>query len=447
MPALPRNDPRTVFGWAMYDWANSAYITAAAGVLFPIYFASTVVPAEGVRLLGVTVDGEALWSGLVGFGSFVLFLAMPVLGAVADYSDAKKRFLQVFAYGGAAFTVLLAFAGSGQVVFALVAFLLSFVGFVAGNVMYNGFLPEITTDDTIDAVSAKGFALGYAGGGLQLLLAVAVIAGGERIGMSRPDAERVGIALAGIWWAAFSLFALSRLRDGAGGRPLPDDHARFPRPLAYLRLGFSRTWATTRQLAGVRPLLLFVVAFLLYNDAVQTIIALTSVYASRTLELSTPVVLATFLVVQFVAFFGALAFGRLAAAIGAKQAILVAVVGWVLAAVGGFLLPARAPGAFLALGVLVGIVLGGVQALSRSLYGSMVPEEATAEFFGFFAVFSKFSAIWGPLLFAGVATATGSSRLAILSLVVFLVTGGLLLAGVDVDAGRASRVRWRFESG
>ncbi len=432
-----RNDPRTIFGWAMYDWANSAYITTAAGVLFPIYFASTVVPESGITVLGRTMDGEGLWSAVVGLGAFVLFLAMPVLGAVADRSGAKRRFLQAFAYSGAAFTILLVFVGTGQVALALVLFLLSFVGFVAGNVMYNGFLPEITTDDTIDAVSAKGFAFGYAGGGLQLLIAVGIIALHDRLGIDRLTAERLGIAMAGVWWGGFSVFALSRLHDS------PTPGGERPGVLATARAGFGRTISTTRHLLGFRQLLLFVVAFLLYNDGVQTIIALTSVYASQTLALSTETILVTFLVVQFVAVFGAVAFGNLARRVGPKPAILVAIGGWVLVAVGGYLLPEGASGAFVGLGAAVGLVLGGVQALSRSLYGSMIPQAASAEFFGFFAVFSKFSAIWGPLLFAVVDTLTGSSRIAIVSLVAFLVAGGILLAFVDVEAGRSSRDRWR----
>ncbi len=432
-----RNDPRTIFGWAMYDWANSAYITAGAGVLFPIYFASQIVPESGVRLLGRTLDGEGLWGAVVGFGAFVLFLAMPVLGAVADLSGAKRRFLQVFAYGGATFTVLVVFVGTGQVALALAVFLISFVGFVAGNVMYNAFLPEITTDDTIDAVSAKGFAFGYAGGGLQLLLAVVVIAFHDRLGIDRLTAERIGIAMSGVWWGAFSVFALARLpRRSAAGT----EHLGF---VAMARAGFGRTLSTTRHLVGFRQLLLFVVAFLLYNDGVQTVIALTSVYASETLGLATETILVTFLVVQFVAVFGAVAFGWLARVIGPKRSILIAIGGWVLVTIGGYRIPEGASMLFIGLGAAVGLVLGGVQALSRSLYGSMIPQAASAEFFGFFSVFSKFSAIWGPLLFAVVDTITGSARLAIGSLVVFLVLGGILLAFVDVEAGRRSRERWR----
>ncbi len=425
----------------MYDWANSAYITAVAGVLFPVFFAGTVVPEGGISLLGHAVDGQTLWGAVVGGGSFLLFLAMPVLGAVADFSHAKARFLRVFAYGGALGTVLLLFLGPGRVAAALLLFLLTFVAFVAGNVVYNGFLPEITTDDTIDAVSARGFALGYAGGGLQLLLAVAIIGVGDRIGLDRPTAERLAIATAGLWWGGFAAFALSRLRDPGRSR---DGTAVSLRLGELVRVGFGRTWATTRRLRHFPRLLLFVAAFLLYNDGVQTVIALTSVYASRTLHLSTETILLTFLVVQFVAFAGALAFGRLAAWVGAKGAVLLSIGGWVVVTVGGALLPERAPLPFLLLGGLVGIVLGGVQALSRSLYGSMIPVEASAEFFGFFSVFSKFSAIWGPLLFA-VVSATIGPRVGIASLTVTLVLGGALLAFVDVDGARASRSRWRFD--
>ena len=436
-----RNDQKTIFGWAMYDWANSAYITAGS-LVFAIYFGDTIFPEAGLSVFGVTVDAEAFFGILLGIGALVLFLAMPILGAIADYSNSKKRLLQAFAYTGAVFAILTAVPGAGDLGLAIVVALIAQVGFVSANVMYEGFLPELTTPDTIDRVSARGFALGYAGGGIHLVLSLALLFFAEPLGLSEVMAQRIVIVSAGVWWAAFATFSFSRLSDD-GSRPmLPPEYLSTPRPIAYTRLGVGRIWRTTRQLIGFPQLLLFIVAFLFYNDGVLTVIKITPVFASETLELSTTTIAAVFVVIQLVAFFGALAFGWLANKAGAKRAILVSIAGWTLVTVAGYFLPVGQASAFLVVGALAGLVLGGVQALSRSLYGSMIPEDASAEFFGFYSVFSRFSAIFGPLIFAGVDILTGSARLSILFLTAFFVIGGALLAAVDVDRARASRTKW-----
>ena len=443
-PEPMRNNPKTIFGWAMYDWANSAYITAGS-LIFAIYFSDTVFPDDGFSAFGISVDAEAFFGILVGFGAFLLFLAMPILGAIADYSNSKKRLLQTFAYTGATFAILTAVPVACDLGVAVAVALLAQLGFVSANVMYEGFLPELTTPDTIDRVSARGFAFGYAGGGLHLILSLMLLFFAEPLGLAETTAQRIVIASAGIWWAGFSAYSFSRLRDAGTARPLPATYHSTPRPFAYGRLGVDRTLRTTRQLLGFPQLLLFVVAFLFYNDGVQTVIRITPVFASETLDLSATTIAAVFVVIQLVAFFGALSFGWLAGRVGAKRAILVSIVGWALVTVGGYLMPARQVAPFLLLGVLAGLVLGGVQALSRSLYGSMIPEEASAEFFGFYSVFSKFSAIFGPLIFAIVDIATGSTRLSILFLTAFFVIGGGFLSRVDVEVARASRNEWSLD--
>ena len=442
--APQRNDKRTIFGWAMYDWANSAYITAGS-LVFAIYFGDTIFPEDGLSILGRPVGAEAFFGIIVGIGAFALFLAMPILGAVADYSNSKKRLLQTFAYTGAVFAVLTAVPGAGDLGLAIVVALIAQVGFVSANVMYEGFLPELTTADTIDRVSAIGFALGYAGGGIHLVLSLILLFLAEPTGLSEDFAQRIIIVSAGIWWAAFATFSFSRLSD-EGSRPsLPPEYLSTPRPVAYTRLGVGRIWRTTRQLFGFPQLLLFIVAFLFYNDGVLTVIKITPVFASETLDLSTTTIAAVFVVIQLVAFFGALAFGWLAEKIGAKRAILVSIAGWTLVTFSGYFLPVGQAGTFLVVGALAGLVLGGVQALSRSLYGSMIPEDASAEFFGFYSVFSRFSAVFGPLIFAGVDIVTGSARLSILLLTAFFLIGGVLLAAVDVDKARASRTEWDLD--
>ena len=257
--APTRNNQKTIFGWAMYDWANSAYITAGS-LVFAIYFGDTIFPEAGLSVFGVTVDAEAFFGILLGVGALVLFLSMPILGAIADYSNSKKRLLQTFAYTGAVFAILTAVPGAGDLGLAIVVALIAQVGFVSANVMYEGFLPELTTPDTIDRVSARGFALGYAGGGIHLVLSLALLFFAEPLGLSEVMAQRIVIVSAGVWWAAFATFSFSRLSDDGSRPTLPPEYLSTPRPIAYTRLGLGRIWRTTRQLIGFPQLLLFIVA-------------------------------------------------------------------------------------------------------------------------------------------------------------------------------------------
>ncbi len=500
-----KNDKRALFGWAMYDWANSAYSTVIAGAVLPAFFVSGVVGEDGWQ----GRSGDSLWALGLALGTLLLFIAMPVLGAVADYSASKKRFLRTFAYGGSLFISVLIFAGSGDVLFTLGFFLLAQLGFVGANVFYDGFLPDLTTPDTIDKVSSRGFALGYVGGGLWLAL---VLAG---IFLAPEDSTelvtRIGIASTGVWWAGFTWFALKRLPETGEGQDIPATFA-FPHnwhrgvwtlvsvvvvglvvlvialvasvpflwfnvglalwmvALAWLvyrvatsdastdtvsltssfgkmaGIGFSRMFKTAAQLRNFPQLLLFIVAYMFYNDGVQTTINISSAYASGTLELSVTDIALTFLVVQFVAFGGALLFGWFSARTNIRRAIQVNLVVWVGIAITAYLLPVGEFLPFLGTGVVIGIVLGGIQALSRSLYGSMIPEEASAEFYGFYSVFAKFSAIWGPLVFA-IVSANGNGRLGILSIIIFFIVGFVLFSRVDIDRARASKNEWELSGG
>ncbi len=423
----------------MYDWANSAYITTF-GAIVAVFFASTIVPDEGFA----GQSGETLWAAVVGFGSLILFLAMPVLGTIADYAAAKRRFLRNFALLGAITTLVLPFVPDGGVVAFLLIALVSQIGFVAANVFYDGFLPSITTDDTIDRVSSKGFAYGYIGGGIYLLLAFVLLflSDNGTLGLSLATASRISIAGAGVWWLLFSVVTLRRLPDEGEAQPLPTEVADRSRLSAYARIGFGATWETTKKLLDFRALLLFVVAYFLYSNGINTVIAVTGVYAVDTLELATTEIVITFLIVQFVAFGGALFFGWLSGKIGTKPAIVISLFIWIAVTIAGYLLPVGEAAPLYTLGAVVGLVLGGSQALSRSLYGSMIPEESSAEFFGFFTVFSKASAVAGTTVFAIVSGITGSGRPAILSVVGFFIVGLILLIRVDVEEARSSRNRW-----
>jgi MFS transporter, UMF1 family len=433
-----QNDPGSIRAWITYDWANSAYATTILAAVLPAYFAAEVVGEGGFDLFDRNWTGQDLWALAVGAGPLIMFLATPVLGAIADFSGSKRRFLVVFATWGAVFTSLLFFAATGDVLLTLGLFLLAHLGFVGANVFYDAFLPDLTTDDTIDVVSSRGFAWGYLGGGLHLLLSLALIQLSDGLIPIDPAlATRIAIGSAGLWWLGFGVAAFKGIPRVGVSRPLPGGAT--PTWRAYTRFGFRRTFATLKKVAHNRPLLLFIIAFMLFNDGVQTTIALAAVYATETLDLGITIVIVGVLLVQFIAFFGAMGFGRLANRVGTKRALLTSIVVWSGVSLAAFFLPSGAAGPFLALAVVIGFVLGGTQALSRSLYGSMIPEEQSAEFYGFYSVFSKFSAIWGPWTFAFVRQVTGSARLAILSIAMFFVVGGVLFRSVDIDEGRRNR--------
>ena len=435
-----RNDRKTIFGWAMYDWANSAFIVTLGGIIAP-FFAATIVGEDGWN----GWSAETIWAAVISIGSTILFVIMPVLGSIADYNSAKRRFLRTFALAGGLLVLAVPFVPDGAVPWFVVLTLAAYIGFVAANVFYDAFLPSLTTEDTIDRVSSKGYAYGYVGGGVYLVLAVILLllSGDDGVtGLSSSTAARAAILGAGLWWIGFSVYSLRYLPETGDASPIPSRYRHMRPWRAYTAIGFGRTLATIRKLLGFRQLMLFVIAYIFYNDGVQTVINISGSYAADTLDLDLTTITVTFLVVQFVAFGGALVFGMMADRLGAKRSILSSLLVWSLVSVWAYFLPAGQPVPFILLGAVAGLVLGGSQALSRSLYATMIPESASAEFFGFYTVFSKFSAIWGPLVFSIVSHVTGSGRPAVLSIVAFFLIGGTLLSRVDVEAARAARDSW-----
>ncbi len=426
----------------MYDWANSAYVTTVAVALLPAYFARVVVGPQGVAIGGTTYSATSLWGFTVSGATLIAFVFAPVLGSIADFSSAKKRFLLAFAYSGSLFALLLFFSRSGDVFRTLLLFLVAQVGFVSANVFYDAFLPQISSEDKIDWVSGKGYAFGYAGGGLQFAISLGLVAGHETLGISQNLAVRISLALAALWWAGFTLFTARYLSEPPATEKLPERYRGWPRAAAYGAIGLSRTLKTLRRVGRFRHLVLFLIAFMLYDDGIQTVINMASVYAVDELGLSTTAVMLTLLMIQVVATPGALLFGRVAGAIGAKRAVMVTLALWSGVVVLAYFIHNATE--FFILGAAVGLVLGGSQALSRSFYGSMVPEQASAEFFGFYTIFSKFSAMWGPMAFAIIRQMTGTSRLSIISLIVFFIAGLVLLYFVDEGKAREAKQAGAF---
>ncbi len=422
----------------MYDWANSAYVTTVSVGLLGPYLLNVVVPPSGVVIFGIEFGASSLFPLAVGVSAGLVFILAPALGAIADFSRSKKHFLLFFAFMGAMATIPLYFSGTGDVLFTLALFVLAQTGFVAANVFYDAFLPDIASDQDMDRVSGKGFAYGYVGGGLQFAMSLLLVVGYEQIGITQQRGVQISMATAGIWWAGFTLFTVRYLKETRSGIPLPDTYRRKGRLLGYLTLGFSRTIQTTLKVGQFRHLALFLAAFMLYNDGIQTVLSVANLYGADELGLGYGALLGTLLMIQFVAIGGALFFSWLAGRIGTKQSIMLTLVVWSLAVSYAFFIETAME--FFILGGVIGIVLGGSQALSRSFYASMIPAEASAEFFGFYSVFSKFSAIWGPFVFFFINQITGSSRNAIVSLIVFFVLGLALLYFVDEDKARLADI-------
>ncbi|RMH70704.1 MAG: MFS transporter [Gemmatimonadetes bacterium] len=421
------NDKKQIFGWAMYDWANSAYITTTAVAILPIFFLKVVVPPAGVLIGRHYYAAESLWGFANSAATLVIFLLAPILGAISDFSASKKRFLMAFCYGGSLFAALLFFCNSGDVWMTLVFYFLSQVGFVGANVFYDAFLPQIASEDKLDWVSGKGYAFGYLGGGLHFAGSLALISLHAKIGISQTLASQIAMLTAALWWAGFSLFTVVLLKESSAVKTRPPD---LESKLSYLKIGIQRTWQTICKLKNFKHLVLFLFAYMIYNDGLQTVIKMATIYGGAELGLSTTVLMVTLLIIQFVAFGGAFFFGWLGEKISAKSALMISLVVWCGVLVYAYYLQNAA--GFMVLGVIVGVVMGGTASLSRSLYGAIIPVEAAGEFYGFYSVFSKFSGIFGMFMFGVVRQMTGSSRPAILALLAFFIIGFILLALVDV---------------
>lgn len=415
----------------MYDWAVSAIQTTIMVAVFPIYF---------IRVAGANVEPSTATQYLAIANSVVLAFAAiisPILGAVADYLAIRKKLLAFFMSIGVVATLLMFTIQRGDLTLAFVLFIFALGGATASFVFYESLLPHLAAEDEVDRVSTAGYALGYVGGGLLLALNLAWVSAPQLFGLpSGPDLTpaqqtlpaRLALLSAGVWWAVFSIPLFRRVREPAR-RIEPDETAR----ANPVRTAFRRLGETLRTLRGYRQAFLMLLAFLLYNDGIQTIIKMATAYGTE-LGIGQNALILAILIVQFVGIPCAFIFGIFAGKVGAKRCIFVGLAAYTGISVLGFFMTNATH--FYILAGLVGMVQGGTQALSRSLFASMVPPHRSGEFFGFFSVFEKFAGIFGPLLYAAAIALTGSSRNGILSVVVFFIAGAILLNMVDVDEGR-----------
>lgn len=434
---FPKNDPREVFGWKMYDWANSAFYTTVVGALYGPYLTELAQQAVGENGTVVSfgpvgsITAKSFFPTCISVAVFLQVFVLPILGAIGDYSNLKKRMMALFCYLAVIANCLMFLVTGRFYLLGGLLFIIANLGFGASIVFYNGFLGEITTEDQRDKVSSRGFAYGYLGGGLLLALNFLLVKSAGRLGMDPYMAVRLSLLSAGIWWGAFALITFARLKTRQAEKTLPPGKT-------YLTIGFSELGRTFRELARLRHTLKYLIGYLFYNDGIQTVISMASVFmaqelfTARGLKTDQSFLLGIFLMVQFVAIFGALIFERLAYAIGTKRAIMVSLVLWcgVVIYGYGFLHTTREAWTMAA---VIAIVLGGSQALSRSLFSRMIPAGREASFFGIYEVSERGTSWMGPLVFGAVVAATNSYRQALLSLVVFFIVGTLILYFTNTD--------------
>jgi len=437
-PQATINDRREIFGWAMYDWANSAFSTTVGTVFLGPYVASLAAEAakafpDGLaRFFGIPVAPDSFLPYCISFSVGLQVLFLPILGAIADYSHLRKRMMQLFAAIGAVCTIAMFLITGNLWWLAGVLFIIGNLAFGAAIVFYNAYLPDIASEEERDRVSSYGWAMGYLGGGILLALNLAFFIFSEDIGVPGDLAVRINLASAGIWWMGFSFITWARLRPRHAARPLPQGET-------YASIGFKQLGKTFREIKHFPETLKYLLAYFLYNDGIQTVIAVSSTFAAAPLirggvELPQDTLIALILMIQFVAFGGALFWGRLASWIGAKQSIMVSLVIWagvVIYAYLGLKGESRVTEFFI-LGVFIALVLGGSQAISRSLFAQMIPKGREAEFFSFYEVSERGTSWTGPLIFGLANQLFGSLRYGILALIFYFIAGFLVLPFVNV---------------
>lgn len=410
---------RAQFGWIMYDWANSSFVTTITAAVLPVYFASVAAINLPDYLR------TAYWAYTSAIALLIVALMGPIMGAMADFRGAKKRYLTIFALVGIAGAALLYFVREGDWLMASLFYIIGNVGFAGANVFYDALLLYVASPEEMDSVSSKGYAYGYLGGGLLLAINLGMI-------MTAPDGEttalmsRLSFLTVAGWWLIFTI-PLWRFVKEPARRILKGEENFTP-----VQASFRRLAHTFGEIRKYKELFKFIVAFWLYNNGIGTIIVMATIYGTE-LNFSQLTTIGTLLMVQFVGIPFSLLFGWMGTRVGTKKSILISLVVYSLVAIGGFFMYREIH--FWILGFGVAMVQGGSQALSRSLFGRMLPKSKSAEFYSFFSVSEKVAGTAGPLLFGVVSTVMGGSRLSIISLIIFFILGGYLLTRVNEKEG------------
>jgi UMF1 family MFS transporter len=429
--------------WFYYDWANSAYITTIGTVLYAPYLTSVAEKSAcgfagtddhkcttNLHVLGLSVSAGSLVFYIVTISTIISAFVLPIVGAIADRVESKKTLMARLAWAGSFVAALMFFVTGDNWQFGAGLLLVANLFYASSLVVYDAILIDVAPPDDRDRISSQGWAFGYLGGGLLLALNLALVTI-KPFGLSTEVAVRISLLSAALWWAYFTLIPYRGIKDRAPTGVAPAEG------VTLLQRSFGQLYRTLKELRRYPQTLLFLVAYLFYNDGIQTVIYSASVYGDKELGFGTSVLIAVILIVQFVAFAGALIFGRLAARIGSHRTILGGLVVWVLVVCFGFFLPAKQIAPFLVLAVAIGLVLGGTQALSRSFFSQLIPRGREAEYFSLYQACERGTSWLGTLVFGVVHQLTDSYRPAILALIAFFVIGGALLWKLDPDRGIA----------
>ncbi len=432
-----KNDRKEIFGWLMYDWANHAFFTLVLGVLIGEYI--TVLAQKAVGENGAVISignydlvtAKSLFSYSVAISVFLQVFFLPVLGAIADYTHLKKTFLGFFCYLGAICVALMFFVQGNLYLMGALLFIIANLSAGASIVFFNSYLPDITTEDKRDKVSSWAFAAGYLGGFMTLIFGAAFMYSHDTFGITIETAKRVCFLGSGVWWGGFAIVTFLLLKRRQPIRTAPENKH-------YISAGFGELKDTFIELFKLKSTLRFLIAYLLYNDGIQTVIAMSAIflsqelYVSKGLEADPWFLFIAFMIAQAVAFVGALMFERIAHWTSTKTAILVSLLIWCGIVIYGYAFLGSITEAYVMSGA-IGFVLGGSQALSRSLFSQMIPAGRESAFFGIYAISERGTSWLGPLVFGLVAQLTNSYRPAILTLIVFFVVGSLILLFTDTN--------------
>lgn len=411
--------------WAFYDWANSAYSMTITSTVLPIYFKS-VAESGGMS----PSNSTALWGYTISFSTMIVSLLAPILGTIADYKGNKKKFFKFFFSIGVLFTTLLAFIPENSPLLLLLCYGFTLVGFSGTNIFYDAFLIDVTNRDRMDKVSSYGFALGYIGSTIPFIISIAVVLLTQKgiLPISLPLACKITFLITSVWWLIFTIPILKNVNQIYYVEPENNP----------IRKSFKRLFSTLKQIKSHRNIFLFLIAYFFYIDGVDTIIGMASSYGTD-LGISMVSLLIILLLTQFVAFPFTILYGKLSEKIGGKKLLYLGILTYTIICIYGYFIKTTLD--FWILAMAVGSAQGGIQAISRSFFGKMVPKENANEFFGFYNIFGKFAAIMGPLLMAIITQVTGQTRNGILSLILLFVVGFLCLTKVNDTNHKASMIK------
>lgn len=429
---MEKNHKKTIRAWCMYDWGNSAYSLVITSTIFPVYFSATAVNAavrsdspdyQVVHFLGMELRNSVLFTLAISFSFLIISFINPFLTALADYGGNKKRYMQFFCYLGAISCALLYFFTTETLTFSIFAFIAATIGYSGSIVFYNAYLPEIATEDRVDAVSAKGFSLGYIGSVLLLVFNLSMMLKPEWYGnISTGKAARIAFLSTGIWWMFFAQFAFFRLKDMP--RKQNDRHKN------RLFRGFRELKKVLNELKELKLLKRFLISFFFYNMGVQTVMYVAAIFGEKELKMPGDKLILTVLIIQLVAILGSYFFSKLSSKVGNTKALLAAVTIWIGICGGAYFVSGA--GGFYVLAAVVGFVMGGIQSLSRSTYSKLIPDNTQdhASYFSFYDIADKVSLCLGTLSYALIEHVTGNMRNSVLALAVFFIIGLIFLTQV-----------------